>query len=197
MTSYSHIKSINAKLLQFGWTHYTYINQFFGDLEVREIIEQCFHKKDVRFDHYDDDAFGYHHYVINIQHGDVICSIGEGVQNTDININDNLCSTYSLLAYFGVPFSKSSHTNQLQMIAICHRILGDKHFRASVDARILTDPQERKRWENYRPRNNTNRVFYVKMDSDTFWKKIDNVLDEWSEFGHLYFIGDGKYCGDD
>lgn len=193
--NYSHIKSINTRLYDFSWKHYTYINQFFGDLEVRDIIEAAFPHKYLEFQHYDDPEFGFHHYVVDTRTDDPICSIGLGVQNTDINENDNLCATYSLMSYFRVPFSDDPKVNQMRMISLCHRIIKNKNFRAAVNATILTDPQETKRWEIYRPltRKSTNRKYYINMNPDTFWNKLQDVLREWEQYGHIFFIGDGKY----
>ena len=197
---YSHIKSINQKLQEFSWDHYTYINQFFGDLEVRDIIENCFPRHYLSFEHYDDPEFGFHHYVVDSRYEDPICSIGAGVQDTDINVNDNMCSTYSLLAYFKIPFSDNSYTNQMKMISLCYKILKNKNFRAAIEAAILTDPEETKRWKSYkrvkRSIRNNGRTYYVNMNPDVFWKNVKSVLHKWTEYGHIYFIGDGKYYRD-
>jgi len=196
--SYTHIKSINQKLKEFSWNHYTYINQFFGDLEVREIIEQAFPHHYITFDHYDDEEFGFHHFITDTRTGYTTCSIGTGVQNTDINENDNLCATYSIMAYFRKKYTHNYKKNQMTMIELCRKIIANRNFRASVNACILTDPQEEKRWEIYRPitRKSRNRKYYVNMEPYSFWNNVIKTLDEWEEYGHLFFIGDGTYTNE-
>ncbi len=202
---YSHIKAINPKLISFGWSHFTYINQFFGDLEVRDIIETVFPRATRSFGHYDDEEFGFHHYVVDAGTGTPICSIGEGVQDTDVNENDNLCATYSIMAYFGIPFSTDPVTNQIRMVRICERLINNTRFVAAINAAILTDPQETTRWEIFRAGSgsatsagspgSTGRVHHVNMEPVAFWRKIRTTMNDWENYGHLYFIGDGKYHG--
>ena len=195
MSEYAHINSINTKLVKFSWMHYTNINQIFGDLEVRDIIEHVFPNDKIGFEHYTDEEFGFHHYVYDKYTLNTTCSIGEKVQDTSVNVNDNLCATYSILAYFGVPFVADPMENQMNMIRVCRKIINNKRFVASVKAAILTDPQERKRWEIYNrvTEKSRERAYHVNMDPVAFWEKIRGVLDEWEEFGHIFFIGDGTH----
>tara|TARA_Y100000389_G_C17434972_1_gene504932 strand:- start:1062 stop:1580 length:519 start_codon:yes stop_codon:yes gene_type:complete len=170
----------------------------FGDLEVRDIIEQVFPHHYLTFDHYDDEEFGFHHFITDKRTNYTTCSIGLGVQNTDINNNDNLCATYSIMAYFRKKYTHNYKKNQMIMIELCRKIIANRNFRASVNACILSDPQEPNRWEIYRPitRKSSSRKFYINMEPYSFWSKVNETLDAWEEYGHLFFIGDGTYTNE-
>lgn len=98
----------NAKLKIFSFEHLTYINQFFGDLSVRQIIDEVYKKKKYAFgveETGDEFEHSHHHFVINKRSKQVVCSVNQGDQDLNINKNDTLCQSYSLLTYFGIPIN--------------------------------------------------------------------------------------------
>jgi hypothetical protein len=98
------------------------------------------------------------------------------------------------MAYFGIPFSPNPVTNQIRMVRICERLIDSTEFVAAINAAILTDPQETTRWEIFRSgTGSTGRIRHVNMDPVAFWRKIRATMSDWENYGHLYFIGDGKY----
>jgi hypothetical protein len=109
------------------------------------------------------------------------------------------------MAYFGIPFSTDPVTNQIRMVRICERLIDNTRFVAAINAAILTDPQETTRWEIFRAGSgsatsagspgSTGRVHHVNMEPVAFWRKIRSTMNDWENYGHLYFIGDGKYHG--
>jgi hypothetical protein len=63
----------------------------------------------------------------------------------------------------------------------------DVDFKGIINREILRVKANKQLWTNFV----TNRG-YISMDKKTFFKNIEDTLDEWEEFGYWYFIGKGN-----
>jgi hypothetical protein len=183
-------KITQSRLIQFGAEQFTYVNQIFGDLTIREIICEVYPSEHYELVALDDPEYDYHHVVIDKQTATKICSFERGYQDTVSNKNDCLCQMYSLLTYFDMQISTDSETNQKNMILMLRRILQNNEFITKIDE-ILLDPDNEKLWEITRTFKKNDKKYYVKMDKLKLFAKINRVLDDWNAFGFNYFIGEG------
>ena len=172
----------------FGWDHYTYINQIFGDDDVRKILEEVYPNCEYRLAKKLHCEFGYHHFVEEIKTGKKIDSMSSGLQLSD-DIKDTLCQSYSIWArmYPRDPLTKDKKQKQLDMINMYRKLLRNKVFVEQINNKILLDKLERRRWKI---NDDTNRN--INMNIESLIKKINGVLDDWEEFGYSYFIGSGQ-----
>jgi hypothetical protein len=184
------------KLEEFSKKHFTYINQIFGDATVREIIEEEYpttyefavEETGANFE------FSFHHTVKDREDGRIICSGIEGYQDIYKNKNDTLCQSYSLLNYFDIEIPDDKKERQMEMIRMYRDILNgtldnfeDVDFKDIINREILRVKANKHLWTNFV----TNRG-YISMDKKTFFKNIEDTLDEWEDFGYWYFIGKGN-----
>lgn len=190
----------NALLEDFSLEHYTYINQIFGDITVRNIIESvtAFKNPEYKFQVKPSGSefeSSFHHTLVKKSARKTICSADLGYQDMDINKNDTLCQSYSLLLYFKKPIindpgNKESHKqNQMNMIAMYRDIVKNPEFLVKIDEIFI--PENNKLWIDYTKTTDKKTVF-VKMKKTTILKNINNVLKKWEEYGYLYFTGNGK-----
>jgi hypothetical protein len=181
---------------KFSLDHYTYINQIFGDQTVREIIKEVFPNPMFEFKvELADEEFDYsdHHVLYNTKTKKTICSSNSGVQNTNKNINDSLCQSYSLLTYFGLPIGNNRRLRQNRMIEMYRMLLGDSEFMNIVNRDILKNPANKKIWTNYAdPHPHSKNTTFVNMSRPHLVKNIRKTLDDWEEYGYMYFIGTGE-----
>ena len=174
-------------LYAFSLRHFTYINQIFGDQTVREIISEV----------YPNASFVFNVKVINKQgdfHHTLLCkknkktkewcSVNEGYQNMEINVNDTLCQSYTLLHYLGFMLYFDSFESQMEMIKMYRWLLENSSFITALDDVIHSENNHL--WKNYSTKKK-----YVKMDKEEILSSINSVLDEWEEYGYRYFIGNG------
>jgi hypothetical protein len=84
------------------WT--TFINQIFGDENIRKIIMKTYKKKGAKLltQEFEDPTHGWmNHHVTNLE-----CSVDMGYQNTRMHRGDMLCQSYSLMNYLDIGFDK-------------------------------------------------------------------------------------------
>lgn len=187
----------------FSKYHYSYINQIFGDLTVRELIEEHYKIKKYSLHHEIFDS-AFHHFVKTTKKPiQTICSADDGYQNININKNDTLCQSYSLLTYFDRNFFNNPNfikpntpqqiqQNQIQiqmdMIQLYRDILQDKKF-----IKLLNDNID---YENTNLEEKWKDIYGDVMPSMTFNRdlinKILNTLNVWEKYGYWFFIKDGK-----
>jgi len=182
----------NEKLLKFSKKHFTYINQIFGDETIRQIITEIFgnnvnkhlkfmvEKTNADFEH------SFHHVLFDKKKKNTICSVDNGFQNLNININDTLCQSYTLLTYFNKPINPSQKQRQMDMINMYREILSNERFIKELDGIIIKENNTL--WIDY----TSTKKKYVPMNKVKIIKKIKEVLDEWEDYGFYYFIGNGK-----
>ena len=177
-------------LEKFGSEHYTYINQFFGDVTVRQIISETFPNEKYDFEvketgeEFED---SHHHFIREKLTGDKICSVDNGYQNIDDDIHDTLCQSYSLLTYFEIPISEDKVQRQMDMIGLYKRILSNKRFIKNLNGKYgIKIPNDS--WSDYTV--NPKRPFTI--NKPEFFRKMNSVLNDWRRFGYWYYIGKGK-----
>ena len=108
-------KCSQQKLDYFKWKHLTYINQIFGDAGIREIISEVYPNKCLEFRvEKVTEGSGFeegtdHHVLFDKIKKKRICSVDTlKIQNTNINKNDTLCQSYTLLVYFNRKIYKTN-----------------------------------------------------------------------------------------
>jgi hypothetical protein len=207
--SFSKIKDNCSaeKLLAFSKKHYTYINQIFGDAGVRQIIEEEYPttwefkvaKAGPEFGN------SFHHTVRDREDPKlIICSGEDGVQDLNKNVNDTLCQSYSLMNFFEIPIQLSEdkgklkqiyhETNQRAMVQMYRDLLNGNienyegiDFKEILTNEILSDKRNKKLWRNFvTGKGNLN------MDPEVLFKNIEDLLDEWEDYGYWFFIGKGE-----
>ena len=207
--SFSKIKANCSaeKLLAFSKKHYTYINQIFGDAGVRQIIEEEYPttwefkvaKAGPEFGN------SFHHTVRDREQPDLfICSGEDGVQDLNKNVNDTLCQSYSLMNFFEIPIQLSEkkgklkqiyhETNQRAMVKMYRDLLNGNienyegiDFKEILTNEILSDKRNKKLWRNFVTGKGN-----INMDPEVLFKNIEDVLDEWEDYGYWFFIGKGE-----
>ena len=191
------------ELEKFSNEHYTFINQVFGDLTVREVIEEMNPQIDWRFEVEDaDEAFenSNHHVLIKtLKNGKIVkwCSVDEGLQNILVNKNDTLCQSYSLLKFFNKPLAIDDMKEiQSEMVRMYKELLKQRKFKEELCG-MLEIMQEK--IENGEEADDTiwkDHTCDTKppllMDINTLYHNILLVLEKWEKFGYLYFIKDGS-----
>jgi hypothetical protein len=156
------------KLAAFSLNHYTYINQIFGDMSVREIIHDSATAPQRKYSFSESKLTqGKHHFL---SYGkkpkeEMVCSMKTGIQKMGTNYtkkqdkNDTLCQSYSLLFFFDHEIHKVDPTDsleeeitikknrQLQMIRMYRTLIRDltnpkKDFKSRLDFQILSIMRE-------------------------------------------------------
>jgi len=183
-------------LQKFGFEHYTYINQFFGDLTVRNMIQEVYPSKiftmkaipaSSEFDS------GYHHILKNRKGDDLWCSVDTAhIQDPRVHKNDTLCQSYTLLKLFDKPVAEglsdeAQKERQMEMIALYREILSNEKLLKKFNEEL---PWPYEHWKDF---TRTGKLFTIEQmpDTATFLIKIKETLNTWKSFGYHYFIGDG------
>jgi hypothetical protein len=86
----------------------TFINQIFGDTNIRKLIMNTYKKRGIKLltQAFQDPTHGpMSHHVTNLE-----CSVDGDYQNTLVHKEDMLCQSYSLMNYLGYPFDKRNAT---------------------------------------------------------------------------------------
>ena len=190
-------------LENFSKEYYTYINQIFGDLTVRQIIKEMYTPRDWNFVARQGEGvfLGSYHHVLEKKgkNGEIIkwCSVDEGYQNTNINKNDSLCQSYTLLKYLNKPIDQNMKKRQMEMIKMYKNIIKRDYFkdelRGIVEIMKRTIKKTKKKdnpalWKDYtydKPEP------YLNKDFNVLYGEIQSVLEKWEKYGYLYFIKDG------
>ena len=180
------------KLINFSKKHYTYINQIFGDISVREIIKEVYPNDKFNFvvlkanerDNFENHSL--HHVLEYVKSGRHLCSVQQKHQDLKKNLNDTLCQSYSLMNYFGIKISRVRRKKQEDMVRMYKTLLNNDEFVKKLNDDILTNKKNKKIWVDYsKPKK------YLDMNVNNLVKNINMVLDNWNDYGYNYFIGDG------
>ena len=183
------------KLINFSKKHYTYINQIFGDISVREIIKEVYPNDKFNFvvlkandiDNFENNSL--HHVLEYVKSGRQLCSVQQKHQDLTKNLNDTLCQSYSLMNYFGIKISRVRRKKQEDMVRMYKTLLNNDEFVKKLNDDILTNKKNKKIWVDYsKPIKPTQ---YLDMNVNNLVKNINTVLDNWNDYGYNYFIGDG------
>jgi len=132
------------KINIFSCEHFTYINQIFGDIGVRSIIQEPEFLQGVDTHNWrlvaepgTESFVGTYHHVLNREAGNGIekwCSVDERMQKPKANPNDTLCQSYSLLKYLEYNPKKNwkSETLQKKMVNMYRDILKNPYFKEQL-----------------------------------------------------------------
>jgi hypothetical protein len=188
----------DALLESFSKQHFTYINQIFGDQTIRQLISEVFPNKKYSFEIEEtgeEFEHSFHHILfVNSKSTkkdkasipSIVCSVKNMQQNTNVNINDTLCQSYSLLTYFNIDIDPDQKQKQLDMIQLYRHILNNRTFIKKLDEIII--PENNDLWTDYTKTPHE----HITMNKKAILKKIKHVLTIWKKYGYYYFIGNGK-----
>lgn len=188
------VKCTNETLESFSKQHFTYINQVFGDLTVREIIQEIFPNDEVEFAVEEtgiEFENTFHHILKYKKKAGTVCSVDSKYQNINVNVNDTLCQSYSLMNYFGIKISKSQKKRQMDMIDMYRqKLLSNDKFIEQLDDVIHKGNS--KLWIDFTKKGKNGKRIYIPMNKAAILEKIHQILADWKGFGYHFFIGDGK-----
>lgn len=211
-TSYYHTMTecTQTKLSNFGKKHFTFINQFFGDVQIRKIITEIFPNKNYRLEvEAADETFEYskHHYLYQIKYdkngnelvgkGKKVCSVAGKYQNIYINKNDTLCQSYTLLRYLGYNFNLKMTRKEIQsrMCQMYKKIIENEQFIHIMKKEVLPLSENKNRWIDYTKGNEPFITMKQLRGSNNnyeyLFRNINDVLSKWESYGYSYFIGEG------
>lgn len=192
----------NDKLIIFGRAHYSYINQIFGDLSVRDIIQEVMKKPGKLIAQESGPEFenSFHHLLkTGNNESDTTCSAMGGYQDITVDLNDTLCQSYSLMSYLNIDFDKTrsdeatikqKHSKHLSMIAMYRSILDNEEFVKKMSDELIHSGNN-KLWKD--TINEAKPVYIIKTykTGQNIVAVIKQVLDIWEKYGWMYFIGKG------
>ena len=130
----------------------------------------------------------------------IVCSVEDEYQDVDIDVNDTLCQSYSLLNYFAIPFDKTpsatasigvKRSRQLAMVNMYMKIIKNKEFLKKFDE-IVKNKKNKHLWEDTIDNNNTFYIIEKFKKSEPIIRIITNILYVWEAYGWQFFIGNGK-----
>jgi hypothetical protein len=211
----------NDNLIIFGRAHMSYINQIFGDETIRDIIQEIFpmggklviEPADENFEYsvhhvyYGDDAEEPMHELTEEEQAargedfatTRICSVMNDYQDIEVDINDTLCQTYSLMAFLQIEFDSTpskiatraqKYTKHMAMIKMYRDILDYPDFRRQL-ASIVKDSKNKKLWKDTVDEAHP---FFINQRLKTVDRVISNikrVLTIWEDYGWQYFVEQG------
>ena len=170
------------KLDHFKWKHLTYINQFFGDMSVREIISEVYPNKCLEFkvekagEGFEENTE--HHVLYDKTKKKKICSVDTlKLQNTNINKYDTLCQSYTLLVYFDRKMFKTHKARQMEMIQMYRDILANRTLIKKIDNEIVSNKRNKNLWADY-TKDDDGEV-PMDMDMSKIVRNIRDTLNKW------------------
>jgi hypothetical protein len=212
-------KRCNKILEDFSREHHTFINQIFGDQTIRSFIRSAYISRDPtksRFTFKVKPVDGYEHHIL-VEERQIeeeknpekrkrktiipqertekveICSVKRGHQNWNVNVNDMLCQSYSLLAFFEKNIDDLTHEKrQMLMVDMYRGILELPKFHEKL-IETIQNPRNFNLWKDYRkdPKNPPD----LEMNETMILEGIHKTLEDWQAFGYHYFIGEGTCPG--
>ena len=181
------------KLEKFSLEHYTYINQIFGDQTVRKIISEAYPNNKYEFKVVKDDVMDSDHHMLKGKNKipDWCSTETAKIQNIDVNKNDTLCQSYSLLEYLGFTIPEDRIELQRMMTKMYRECILNHPFIVKEIRDLLSNKDNRKLWiDNTKP--NKPYIQISKKSRYAVIQKIKKVLNDWDKFGYNYFIGNGE-----
>lgn len=188
------------KLNRFSLQHYRYINNLFGNEQIRNIIKdtksfQTKHNKNLIFEAESSDDFsGDMHHVLykKLSNGKkklVFCSVRtHPIQDIGKHPNDTLCQSYTLLYYinpragiYADQFDdKTIIKRQMNIIKMYRKMIDNKEF--SEKMTVFFD-------SFYIPK--VEKIKEISGKWINIKKQIIKVLDDWEDYGYSYFMHNG------
>jgi hypothetical protein len=131
---------------------------------------------------------GTDHHVLSSKKRGSICSVNQGHQNPDIDVNDTLCQSYSLLNYFNIRIAKDKKAKQVAMVKMYRtKLLNNPAFIKKLDEVIHAENVGT--WKDHTKQSSGNHN--LQMNKAKILSEIRKTLDQWEDYGYHYFIGDG------
>jgi len=190
-------KCSQQKLDYFKWKHLTYINQIFGDAGIREIISEVYPNKCLEFRvEKVTEGSGFeegtdHHVLFDKIKKKRICSVDTlKIQNTNINKNDTLCQSYTLLVYFNRKIYKTNKARQMEIIQMYRDILANRTLLLKIQNEIVNNKRNAGLWKDYT--EDTDGKNPLEMNMANIVRHIRDTLKRWENYGYQYFIREGK-----
>jgi hypothetical protein len=194
----------DANLKIFSRAHMAYINQIFGDQTVREIIQEIWAKSGkLIVKESGADFENSHHHMFQthkVKRNLIMCSVEEEYQDVDVDLNDTLCQSYSLMNYFAIKFDKTpskkasmeiKRSRQLEMIKLYRKIINNDKFLILFDE-IVKNKKNKHLWEDKVDNKNPFYLIETLKKSEDILRNITNTLIVWEAYGWAFFIGNGK-----
>jgi hypothetical protein len=180
--------------MDFGDKFDTFINQIFGDGDVREIITEVYPNNELCLLVVDDRLQGNHHVVKNLTTNKVICSktTRPRIQNPYVDVNDNLCQSYSLARYRNIQITRDKIQKQMDIIQMYREILNNVMFINKLNDELLRNTSYKPSWRIYKNSRKTHRN--INLNKTILFRNIHKLLDEWENGGYRYFIRHGNDC---
>ncbi len=195
---------MEKKLEDFGNRHFDYINQIFGTSAIREVIQTEYsqtHDWILKFEETGPEfENSFHHFCGTVCGEDRWCSVDEGIQDIEVNPNDTLCQSYSLMKYLGyIRETDTELTKDLQqrMVLMYKDLLKNNAVKQQIEFQSA-DNLWNYRFEDdvkkYKLRHNnyTDKNMVRKKGAEGRKNKIlvliDTVLNEWAEYGWQHFM---------
>jgi len=179
----------------FSRAHMSYINQIFGDQTVRQIIQDTI-KKPGRLVVVNKDSEETHH-IFQTANKRKICSIDLGYQDLNVDTNDTLCQSYSLMTYLQIPFDTTpsdvatemqKFQKQMTMIKMYRKLLRNKAFIDAFTNEIVFEENNQIWLDTVNHKKPFHMIEKFKKAAPII-KNIKRVLDIWEDYGWKYFIG--------
>ena len=191
----------NINLKTFSRAHYSYINQIFGDITIRDIIQEIYKKSGkLIVEKSGRDFTNSYHHVLKKSKMLKICSVDEGYQNIKEDINDTLCQSYSLMDYLGYKFNKKASTEatveekkskQMVMIQMYRDIINNPEF-LNILLKEIVVTANKDLWTDTTDHTNETKIIKTHLKNKSgLVNKIRFVLDAWENYGWHFFIGRG------
>lgn len=171
---------MNDSMIKFSRDHFTYINQIFGDLTLRDVIQEECPSPDgwvLSVEKIGGDDDSYHHHLRDVS-GFKWCSIDSELQDLVMHPNDTLCQSYTLMKYLGTPLPSTLDISvQRRMVDMYRLLLKNPVIRGQI-----VDAVCQKRGGVY--------VQSVPLAyrGTRVLSKVGVVLCDWEKYGYAYFL---------
>ena len=189
------------KLVAFSRKHFTYINQFFGNEGVRDIIMETYPvtRYTLAVEEGEGEFVGTHHHVVyDNENQKTICSVDQKNQNPSIDRHDTLCQTYSLLTYlnfkfpgkYTLPPPKSlgyKREKQFVMIRMYKDLLADR----DLVIRFINELDYPNEWCLNFYKSDRGLKFKSRITTERWLQIVEAILKEWEKYGFHFFMNDG------
>lgn len=134
------------------------------------------------------------------------CSIEAGIQNIHDDSNDNLCQIYCVMDLLNVKLPKHLRKDDeeqkiakhKQMVSGLRKLINSNGFVQFLQLKSeeiqneFEDIDFHNNRETFADSNYYDYYFITRSKTLRLIKVLNNILDDWHNFGYRYFIGDGK-----
>lgn len=188
-----------AERNRWGSDHFYYINQLLGDQTLRDIIQQKF-KNTEGWRLAVEKGFngGSHHFCErdNITGTEKWCSQCVGLQNITRYPNDSLCHSYSMMKYLGLLTKRDTELTRDLQVRMANMWLSKIRIPEVKDQIIHSVKQIEYDEDGEKVLRDGSYWFMKEIDpryrNGQVIKVIENVLNEWKEYGYKYYINRDK-----